>query len=128
MTKEWSEELKIASAGKSKYEDDRLYEASERLDIIIHWSVYSMRGNCLLKILNTMWNEIIRNCICLGFMLPFVLLIQYVSLAIYKRLFGVLYRYVSQEWAEPISFYVALSPALSVWGWIVYFYIKFGIT
>jgi hypothetical protein len=61
-------------------------------------------------------------------MFPFVLLIQYVSLTIYDRLFGLLYRYVSQEWAEPISFYIALLPALGVWGWIVYLYIKFGIT
>jgi hypothetical protein len=76
----------------------------------------------------TYLNEIERECIFYGFIIPIVVGLQYLTLAIYNGLFGLLYRRVSQEYAEPVSFYVALSLPLSITGWIVYLYIKLCVT
>jgi hypothetical protein len=47
-----------------------------------------------------------------------------VFLTIYDRLFGILYRHVSEEYAEPVSFWLTLSLALSGIGWVIHFFIK----
>jgi hypothetical protein len=44
---------------------------------------------------------------------------QFVVLAIYRRLFGILYRNVSAEYAEPISFWVTMVLCFSLTGYIV---------
>jgi hypothetical protein len=51
--------------------------------------------------------------------------LQFLTLAIYRRLFGLLYRNVSEEYADPVSFWVAMSLPLSLICWIVYLYIQF---
>ena len=70
--------------------------------------------------------------IWLGVMVFFgtaILGISFVMETIYNRLFGLLYRHVSKEYAEPVSFWIAMClPLGSVWGWIIYSCIKILIT
>ena len=52
-----------------------------------------------------------------------------IMLILYNRLFGLLYRHVSEECAEPVSFWIVmLLPLGSVWGWITYSCINILIT
>jgi hypothetical protein len=57
-----------------------------------------------------------------------LIVISFVMETIYNRLFGLLYRHVSKEYAEPVSFWITMLPLGSMWGWIIYSCIKILIT
>jgi hypothetical protein len=47
---------------------------------------------------------------------------QFLALSVYRRLFGILYRHVSVEYAEPVSFWVTMimSFCLGAGGYVVF--------
>jgi hypothetical protein len=45
---------------------------------------------------------------------------------IYAMLFGVLYRNVSKDYAEPVSFWLTMALPVSCLGWSIHLFIKFN--